>query len=239
MRWDGEGYHRVATVQERWGLQLLRQVPRAHYLRILDAGCGSGRLTAHLLRKFPEAHVIGLDVSGEMLEQARRNLRRFQRRLKLVEGDLLTAKPEPNFELVFSNAVFHWIRDHTRLFQNIHRWLAPGGRLVAQSGGAGNLRRIATLTPLLSKLSLFRRHFRDFRRPLRFRDFVRNVILVPDLSQLPTTDLKEAYVESFLALYEKTFGRPYLLDYVRLTIWAKRGKKESKNSRIQEFKNSE
>ena len=271
MRWDGEGYHRVATVQERWGLQLLRQVPRAHYLRILDAGCGSGRLTAHLLRKFPEAHVIGLDVSGEMLEQARRNLRRFQRRLKLVEGDLLTAKPEPKFELVFSNAVFHWIRDHTRLFQNIHRWLAPGGRLVAQYGGAGNLRRIATLTPLLSKLSLFRRHFRDFRRPLNyaapsatrmllreigfqeiqvrlhkaptrfstrssFRDFVRNVILVPDLSQLPTTDLKEAYVESFLALYEKTFGRPYLLDYVRLTIWAKRGKKESKNSRIQEFR---
>ena len=264
----------MATVQERWGLQLLRQVPRAHYLRILDAGCGSGRLTAHLLRKFPEAHVIGLDVSGEMLEQARRNLRRFQRRLKLVEGDLLTAKPEPKFELVFSNAVFHWIRDHTRLFQNIHRWLAPGGRLVAQYGGAGNLRRIATLTPLLSKLSLFRRHFRDFRRPLnyaapsatrmllreigfqeiqvrlhkaptrfstrsRFRDFVRNVILVPDLSQLPTTDLKEAYVESFLALYEKTFERPYLLDYVRLTIWAKRGKKESKNPRIQEFKNSE
>src|SRR5439155_2507302 len=77
MRWDGEGYHRVATVQERWGLQLLRQVPRANYLRSLDAGCGSGRLTAHLLRKFPEAHVIGLDVSGEMLDQARRNLRPF------------------------------------------------------------------------------------------------------------------------------------------------------------------
>src|SRR5213592_3212319 len=147
----------------------------------------------------------------------------------------------------------------------------PRRRLVAQYGGAGNLRRIATLTPLLSKLSLFRRHFRDFRRPLnyaapsatrmllreigfqeiqvrlhkaptrfstrsRFRDFVRNVILVSDLSQLPTTDLKEAYVESFLALYEKTFGRPYLLDYVRLTIWAKRGKKESKNPRIQEFR---
>jgi len=56
----------------------------------------------------------------------------------------------------------------------------------------------------------------------RFRDFVRNVILVPDLSQLPTTDLKEAYVESFLALYEKNFGCRYVLDYVRLTIHAQR-----------------
>ncbi len=251
----------MATVQERWGVQLLRQVPREHYVRILDAGCGSGRLTAHLLRKFPESHVIGLDVSGEMLEQARRNLRRFRRRLELVEGDLLTAKPGPKFELVFSNAAFHWIRDHTRLFQNIHRWLAPGGRLVAQYGGAGNLGRIATLTPLLSELSLFRPHFRNFRRPVnygapsatrkllrdsgfqeiqvrlhkaptpfpsrtRFRDFVRNVILIPDLSRLPTPDLKEAYLDAFLALYEKKFARPYLLDYVRLTIWAKRGKKE-------------
>jgi len=257
MRWDGEGYHRVATVQERWGVQLLRQVSREHYLRILDAGCGTGRLTAHLLREFPEARVIGLDASGDMLEQARRNLRRFRRRLKLVKGDLLTAKPGPKFELVFSNATFHWIGDHTRLFQNIHRWLAPGGWLVAQYGGAGNLRRIATLTPLLSKLSLFRPHFRNFRRPVnygapsatrkllreigfqeiqvrlheaparfstrsRFRDFVRNVILVPNLSYLPTPDLREAYVESFLALYEKKVARPYVLDYVRLTIWAKR-----------------
>src|SRR5204862_3794141 len=85
MRWDGEGYHRVATVQERWGLQLLRQVPRAHYLRLLDAGCGSGRLTAHLLRKFPEAHVLGLDVAGATLEPARRKMRRYQRHLQHVQ----------------------------------------------------------------------------------------------------------------------------------------------------------
>src|SRR5213592_1056326 len=167
MRWDGEGYHRVATVQERWGLQLLRQVPRAHYLRILDAGCGSGRLTAHLLRKFPEAHVIGLDVSGEMLEQARRNLRRFPPS-QTRRGRSAYCEAGAEVRACFQQRrVSLDPRSHAPLPK--HPSLArPRRRLVAQYGGAGNLRRIATLTPLLSKLSLFRRHFRDFRRPLNY-----------------------------------------------------------------------
>ena len=257
MRWSGSGYHRVATVQERWGIELLKSVPPGKYSKILDAGCGSGRLTAHLMRRFPDATVVGLDRSPEMLEQAARTLSRFHRRLRLVRGDLLSARPGKNFQLIFSNATFHWVLDHARLFRNLHDWLAPGGCLVAQCGGKGNLRRIEALTSDLSKRAEFREHFKGYARPVtyaspadtqshlrnsgfqeiqawthpaptpfpskaKFKDFVRNVILLPNLSQLPTPPLKETYLETFLDVYEEKYGRAYMLDYVRLNIIARK-----------------
>jgi trans-aconitate 2-methyltransferase len=257
MRWSGSGYHRVATVQERWGIELLKSVPPGKYPKILDAGCGSGRLTAHLMRRFPGATVVGIDRSPEMLEQAARTLRRFERRLRLVRGDLVSARPGKNFQLIFSNATFHWVLDHPRLFQNLHDWLAPGGCLVAQCGGEGNLRRSEVLTSVLSKKVEFRKYFEGYSRPVNyaspadterhladaglqeiqawthaaptpfpsrpaFKDFISNVILLPNLSRLPEAALKEAYLEAFLDVYERGYGRAYMLDYVRLNILAKK-----------------
>ena len=168
LRWDGAGYHRVATVQEAWGRRVLQRIPRGEFRRILDAGCGSGRLTAHLLREFPRAQVVGLDRSAEMLEQAERALRRFSRRLRLVQADLLTAQPGSDFDLVFSNATFHWVLNHERLFRNVYSWLAPGGLLVAQCGGQGNLRRIERLISRLANRREFRSRLSGFRRPVYY-----------------------------------------------------------------------
>jgi trans-aconitate 2-methyltransferase len=255
MKWSGSGYHRVATVQERWGVELLKSIPPGKYSKILDAGCGSGRLTAHLIRRFPGAMVVGIDRSPEMLEHAARTLRRFQRRLRLVRGDLLSVRPGKHFQLIFSNATFHWVLDHPRLFRNLHDWLAQGGCLVAQCGGKGNLKRIEGLTTVLSKRVEFREYFERYARPVNyaaavdtqrhlrnagfqqiqawthdaptsfpsrpaFKDFISNVILLPNLSRLPEAALKEAYLEAFLDVYEKKYGRPYMLDYVRLNIKA-------------------
>ena len=255
--WDAGGYHRVASVQEAWGIDLLRRIPPQRYRALLDAGCGSGRLTAHLLRRFPGAIVTALDRSGAMLAEAERNLRRFRGRLRLLEADLLDAHPPARFDLIFSNATFHWVRDHAKLFRNLFAWLAPGGRLVAQCGGAGNLRRVEDLTPVLSRRAPFAPRLRDFRRPVyyagpdetrrrlaragfhdvdarlhtaptrfpsraAFTDFARNVTLVPNLSRLDPAELRDAFVEGFVKLYEERHGRSYLLDYVRLTVLARR-----------------
>jgi trans-aconitate 2-methyltransferase len=256
--WDGRGYHRVASVQEAWGRALLDRIPGSGYRRILDAGCGSGRLTAHLLRRFPDAELVGLDRSGPMLGQAASVLARFRGRTRLVEGDLLDrAAVEGPFDLVFSNATFHWVPDHARLFENLRGWLAPGGLLLAQCGGWRNLRRAERLTRLVGRTSEFRTRFAGFRRPVNyagagvtrkrlgeagfrgvrawlepaptrfpsrpaFADFIRNVILVPNLSRLETDAARAAYVETFVDRYRAEFGLPYVLDYVRLNIEARR-----------------
>lgn len=255
--WDGTGYHRVATVQESWGIRVLESIPPGEYPKILDAGCGTGRLTAHLLRRFPRARLVGLDRSAEMLKQAERTLSRFRDRLKLVQGDLLTARPGKDFNLIFSNATFHWVLDHRALFRNLYACLAPEGLLVAQCGGRGNIRRVETMVSLLSKMDTYELYFRKFQRPVHyasaastakllresgfrdvhtwlhpaptrfpsratFRDFISHVIFIPNLSCLPTAKLKSAYIEAFLDLYEKKFGKLYMLDYVRLNIRAQR-----------------
>jgi trans-aconitate 2-methyltransferase len=168
LRWDGRGYHRVASVQEAWGRALLEEIPPGDYRRILDAGCGSGRLTQHLLRRFPDATVTALDRSADMLEQAGRTLARFRRRVRLVEADLLAPLRPCSFDLVFSNATFHWVTDHDRLFRNCAAALVSGGRLIAQSGGHGNLRRVETASRRASSRPEFRREFRGFRRPVYY-----------------------------------------------------------------------
>lgn len=255
--WNAAGYHRVSGVQEAWGVDLISRIPAGRYRRILDAGCGSGRLTAHLMRAFPRGAVTGLDRSAPMLDEARGNLRRFARRIRFCEADLLEANPGTGYDLVFSNATFHWVLDHAKLFRNLAAWLAPGGRLVAQCGGAGNLRRIDAVVPVVSARQPFASRLRGFRRPVHFagtnetqrrlaragfrdikvylheaptrfrsrssfREFVRNVNLVPVLSRLESADLRNAYVQEFMDVYESIYGKPYLLDYVRLTMIATR-----------------
>jgi trans-aconitate 2-methyltransferase len=141
--WDAEAYHRLSDPQFRWGTKVLARVPLRGDERALDAGCGSGRLTGLLLERLPRGHVVAVDRSTQMLEQAAAHLEpRFGERVSFVSADLATLVLERPVDLIFSTATFHWIRDHQRLFETLHRALAPNGFLVAQCGGAGNLARI-------------------------------------------------------------------------------------------------
>jgi trans-aconitate 2-methyltransferase len=111
--------------------------------RVLDAGCGSGRITATLAERLPRGHVVAADVSPTMLAEARTTLAPFGERVSFVETDLLrieSALDQP-VDAVFSTATFHWIADHAALFRALHAILRPGGQLVAQCGGGANLRR--------------------------------------------------------------------------------------------------
>src|SRR3954451_526756 len=103
---------------------------------VLDAGCGSGELTAELAARVPRGRVYAIDGSPRMVELARN---RLGEQATVWVGDLLELEvPEP-VDLVFSAATFHWIADHERLFERLRMALRPGGRLVAQCGGAGNI----------------------------------------------------------------------------------------------------
>src|SRR6266540_2446449 len=107
--------------------------------RVLDAGCGSGRLTEELLGRIPAGQVVALDSSSQMLEQARQRLQRFGSRVEFVHASLQDFALARKVDGIFSNAVFHWVPDHAAMFRCLHRVLKPGGWLVAQFGGAGNL----------------------------------------------------------------------------------------------------
>lgn len=137
--WKASAYHRVAAPQEAWAREVLQRMKLAGDETVLDAGCGSGRVTVLLLERLPRGRVIGVDGSPSMIEEAQRNLAQWADRVDLRVEDLLQLElPEP-VDAAFSNATFHWIPDHDLLFRRLRRALRPGGALVAQCGGEGNV----------------------------------------------------------------------------------------------------
>jgi trans-aconitate 2-methyltransferase len=147
--WDAAAYERLSAPQTRWGRVVVDRLELDGNERVLDAGCGTGRVTAMLLERLPDGHVIGLDGSAAMIEQAGA---RFvdEPRVELIVADLT----EPlslngQVDAILSTATFHWIADHGSLFGNLASVLRPNGQLVAQCGGAGN---ISSLERIISRL---------------------------------------------------------------------------------------
>lgn len=124
----------------------------------IDAGCGTGRVTELLLKRLPRGTVLAVDGSEAMVEAARE---RFagEPRVRVERQDLSRLEVEEPVDLIFSTATFHWIKDHDTLFERLARALKPGGRLVAQCGGEGNVSRATKATDEVMKEERFRSYF--------------------------------------------------------------------------------
>jgi trans-aconitate 2-methyltransferase len=213
---------------------------------VLDAGCGTGRVTKMLLDRLPRGHVVAVDSSPGMVEAARDAL---ADRATVVLSDLTELELDEPVDAVFSNAVFHWVPDHERLFDRLHAALRPGGRLIAQCGGAGNIARVHALANEVAAEPPFAVHLAGWRGPWNFADdevtaerlrragfvdvetslepwpvtpsepsaYMRTVCLGPHVDRLPE-ELRQPYVD---AVAER-LGREPVLDYVRLNISARR-----------------
>jgi len=241
--WDASTYDRVADPQARWGRAVLDRLPLAGDERVLDAGCGTGRVTEMLAARLPRGRVIALDASASMVSAARERLAPFGDRVEFLVADLREPLPldEP-VDAILSTATFHWIADHAALFANVAAVLRPGGRLVAQCGGAGNIasvqRVLATLgdgwlgpvqfaTPLDTVRRLDAAGFVDVEcwlsdEPTRFEPgepfetFLGTVILGPHLDRLAAED-RDGFVQAVV----ERMPEP-VIDYVRLNIVARR-----------------
>jgi trans-aconitate 2-methyltransferase len=242
--WDGGSYDRIADPMTRWGEAVLDRLPLRGDETVLDAGCGSGRVTERLLERLPAGRVIALDGSPSMLAAARNRLARFDGRVAYVQADLGRSLPlaPATVDAVLSTATFHWVADHDALFRNLAAVLRPRGRLVAQCGGDGNIasvrRAIAAAgepwpgpwtlaTPEATRRRLEAAGFLDVEAwlndeptPLEpgepLREYLRTVILGAHLERLPA-GRRAAFVDAVAA----NLGSP-TIDYVRLNIVATR-----------------
>jgi trans-aconitate 2-methyltransferase len=244
--WDAATYDRVSDIQYTWALEQLARLTLRGDEIVLDAGCGSGRVTALLADRVPGGRVYGVDVAPSMAEHAQRAL---GSRATIFCQDLVALSLPERVDAIFSNATFHWIPDHDALFAALYRTLKPGGRLVAQCGGHGNIDRFRVLADKVAGLEPFAPYFRDWRGPWNYADaqstaerlrragfdavetwlepksvtpadphaFVQTVCVVRHLDRLPE-ELKAPFVERVL----EAAGEPLVLDYVRLNMTARR-----------------
>ena len=242
--WDARTYDRVAGPMTRWGLDVLERLPLAGGERVMDAGCGTGRITEQLAERLPSGHVIALDGSPAMIEEARGRLARFGDRVDYVVADLGEPLPiEEPVDAVLSTATFHWVPDHDALFRNLAAVIRAGGRLVAQCGGYGNIGRVKRAAASVGDGWLGPAHYETaedterrlatagfveircwlteeptrFERGEPFEAYLRTVALGPQVERLPEGQ-RDAYVHAVAT----AIGDP-IVDYVRLNITARRG----------------
>jgi trans-aconitate 2-methyltransferase len=238
--WDAATYDRVSDAQFGWALEQLERLTLRGEEILLDAGCGSGRVTAALVERVPRGRVYGVDVSESMVAHAREALN--GRATILCQGLVQLDLPEP-VDAAFSNATFHWIHDHDALFAALHREMKPGARLVAQCGGKGNIESFRRAADEVAAEEPFTPFFAGWRRPWNYADaeetaarleragftdvttwlepkrvrperaFVVTVCLLRHLEPLPA-ELRDSFVDRVLALE----GEPLVLDYVRLNM---------------------
>jgi trans-aconitate 2-methyltransferase len=240
--WDAQTYDRVSDPQFEWGLEVLERLELEGDEYVMDAGCGSGRVTARLIERLPEGRVLCVDASESMIAKAREAL---GDRAKYLVSDLAELEVAEPVDVIFSTATFHWLPDHDRLFSHLHSALRPGGRLVAQCGGAGNVaehaRNIVDVairpefaphfegmsmiwnfaTPEDTEERLRRAGFEQIscwleEKPVQPEDpyaFTTTVTMGPHLSRLPE-ELRRPFAEAVLAQESD----PLTLRYVRLNI---------------------
>jgi trans-aconitate 2-methyltransferase len=162
--WDAARYHQVAQPHAAWGARVLDRLRLRGDEVVLDAGCGSGTVTAQLLKRFPSVRVIGADQSPAMLAEARVTLAGDPSRVSFVQTDLLeidrALARQPRVDAIVSTATFHWIEDHQRLFDALHQVVNHGGRLVSQFGGGDNLAGFMRATDRVVALEPYVAHFR-------------------------------------------------------------------------------
>src|SRR6266481_1063007 len=233
--WDSAAYDRLSDPQFSWGMKVLkklRTLPLRGDEHILDAGCGTGRVTEELLRAFPAATVTAVDASASMVCDAGKRLAAFGPRMNVAQLDLLDLAEDGRYDVIFSTAVFHWIKDHDQLFGNLLRALRPGGTLLAQCGGGPNLERLWEYPgPELTKTRLENAGFVEVSSGLEpaltpmpnestFRMFVMTVILHPHLKRLPP-ELHRSFLDP-LATQAAQDDPPFMLDYWRLNMYGRR-----------------
>lgn len=134
--WDAQLYDQKHAFVSEYGKALIKWLDPKPQERILDLGCGTGHLAHEIAQAGCE--VVGLDASQEMIEQARRAFPE----LHFEVGDATSFAFVKPFDAIFSNATLHWVLDYRAAIVSMYRHLKPGGRLVLEMGGAGNIERI-------------------------------------------------------------------------------------------------
>jgi trans-aconitate 2-methyltransferase len=244
--WDAASYERVGAPVRAFGRALLDRLDLRGDETVLDAGCGSGGVTRELIERAPDGRVIGVDASPSMIEQARAAIGDAA---ALRVGDLLELELDEPVDVVFSSATFHWISDHDRLFGRLFAALRPGGRLLAQCGGRGNIAAVEAALALAAREPPFAEHLGGWQGPWNFAGPDETVarleragfadaeaelhtepVCPDDPREYLGTMILGAHLDRLLpelrdALVERVAGEfpePVTIEYVRLTMSARR-----------------
>ena len=212
---DGNKYKAASAHQKEWGTKLIRELNIAGSERILDLGCGDGALTAQLAALAPQGSVLGIDASRGMIDTA---MTHVADNLSFAVRDINDLDFADEFDIVFSNAALHWIKDHDALLSNVHRALKPGGILKFNFAGNGNCANFFDVVQEAIRLPQFAPHFSAFEWPW-YMPSVEEYERLVQRSPFPSASVSGENADRFFADQEtmiKWIDQPSLVPFMKL-----------------------
>ena len=171
-RWDPEEYSRHSIAQAKWARELIDKLCLTGTERVLDIGSGDGKVTAELAKRVPSGSVLGIDSSPDMVEFSQRAFRAGFSNLAFRHVDACHMEFDEEFDVVFSNATLHWVKDHLTVLKGIRRALKPSGHLLIQMGGKGNVEDVLAVISRMMESEPWHGFFSGFTCPYTFPDKV-------------------------------------------------------------------
>lgn len=168
-QWDAEDYAKNSANQQLWARELIRKLGLTGSERVLDVGCGDGKVTAEIAANLPNGAVVGVDVSDAMLALASRRFGPAEYpNLRFQRADARSLPFQNEFDVVFSNATLHWVTEHPPVVQGIANSLKPGGKVLLQMGGQGNIAGVLQVIEPMLTAPRWARYFEQFSFPYGF-----------------------------------------------------------------------
>jgi trans-aconitate methyltransferase len=168
-QWDASDYANHSSAQQKWAKELIAKLNLSGNESLLDIGCGDGKVTAEIASYLQEGNVVGIDNSEEMISLATDKFpSTVYPNLSFRRQDAIALSFWQEFDVVFSNAVLHWILDHGPVLKGIYQALKPNGRVLAQMGGKGNASQVVEVVDEIMKTDDWKGYFEKFSFPYGF-----------------------------------------------------------------------
>ena len=168
-QWNAADYAANSIVQQTWARELIARLKLRGDERILDVGCGDGKITAEIARAVPRGSATGVDASRQMIEFAQKTFPPSEiSKLKFQIMDARKIKFDRRFDLIFSNAALHWVDDHQAILRGMAAVSRLGARLIVSCGGKGNAQDVFVALRPEMRLKRWREFFRGMPKPYFF-----------------------------------------------------------------------
>ncbi|MGZ7168971.1 MAG: class I SAM-dependent methyltransferase [Halobacteriota archaeon] len=214
--WNAADYEQHSSSQQRWAQEVIAQLTLNGDERILDIGCGDGKVTARLAACVPRGCVLGIDSSEEMIAfaQAKFPPTRIPN-LSFTLGDAAALDFDHDFDLVVSFSCLHWVHDQAAVLTGIRKSLMRSGRVVLQFGGKGNAASVRDATADVVACPRWRPYFENFHYawtfcdPQEYRALLHNARFTPQRVELVPKDMVQKGVEELKGWFRTTW-LPYV-----------------------------
>ena len=168
-KWDAREYEKHSQGQQKWARELIEKISLKGTENVLDLGCGDGKVTADISKIVSEGSIIGVDNSAEMIKLAKdRHSEAIYPNISFQKIDAVNLNFNDRFDLIFSNAVLHWVKDQKPVIKGMFKSLKHGGRVLLQMGGKGNAAEIVGVLSELQTENKWHTYFNGFDFPFYF-----------------------------------------------------------------------